>query len=278
MQYGIEEYFSSLISFAVVISIFGVLFFFIEKIKPVHKDISFFKPDFRGDILLAFSNVLFAPLMRLAGMWTALIVLAPYVPFRILDKAITGFPFFLQVFVVMLVLDFAVYWRHRFSHFGLWSFHSVHHSAEELTWTTKLRLHPVDILAASIFDALAMHFIGFESPAILTASLIMMAIDFWAHTNLDFKFPKPFRYLLASPHSHRWHHANVREAYDKNFCSVFPFYDVIFGTFYHPEELPPKYGLSKMEQKDFPSGKFLGWMAYPFRREYKRLKKRFKKS
>lgn len=278
MPVGIDEYISNLISFAVVVAIFGVVFFFVEKIRPVHKDIPFFKRDFRGDVLIAFSNIVFDPIMKLAGMSVALFAIAPYVPYRLLDQAISGFPFFLQVFIVMLVLDFSVYWRHRFSHYGLWSFHSVHHSAEELTWTTKLRLHPVDVLAASIFDALAMHFIGFGGSAIFAASLIMMAIDFWAHTNLDFKLPKPFRYFLATPHSHRWHHANVREAYDKNFCSVFPFYDVMFGTFYHPEELPPKYGLSKAEQKDYPAGKFLGWMIYPFRREYKRLKKRFKKS
>ena len=41
--------------------------------------------------------------------------------------------------------------------------------------------------------------------------------------------------LLVSPRFHRWHHVDLPEAYDKNFASIFPFFDLAFGTYHDPE-------------------------------------------
>jgi len=42
------------------------------------------------------------------------------------------------------------------------------------------------------------------------------------------------KYIIASPQYHRWHHAEKEEAWDKNFASIFPFLDVLWGTYYYP--------------------------------------------
>mgnify|MGYP000188654932 FL=1 len=55
----------------------------------------------------------------------------------------------------------------------------------------------------------------------------------YVHMDLDFEHG-PLKYLIASPVYHRWHHADVPEAYGKNLANVMPIYDVIFGTFYSP--------------------------------------------
>lgn len=278
MEY-LRSYSHDIASFLVIMVVLGCAFFFLERAKPIHKGLKFFSKIRISEFFLALFNIsITQPILTIFATLLTAYLLERYVPHQIFNAQILALPYILQILCALLVQDFSVYWRHRFTHFSMWSYHSVHHGAQELTWTTKFRLHPVDLLAAVIFDTVILYILGFSGAAIVGAGIAHMFIDVFAHTNINVKFPKPLRYILASPHSHRWHHANVKEAYDKNFCSVFPFYDIMFGTFYHPEDLPPQYGLSKFEQKNYPTENFIGWLTYPFQREYKRLRKYFKKS
>ena len=73
----------------------------------------------------------------------------------------------------------------------------------------------------------------------------------------------PFRYVLASPAFHRWHHTSEEEGLDRNFAGLFPWIDLLFGTFYMPEgRRPERFGLA---HEDVPEG-LLAQLAYPFRR------------
>ncbi len=79
------------------------------------------------------------------------------------------------------------------------------------------------------------------------------------HANLNWTFG-PFRYVLASPVFHRWHHVSDPAVRDKNFSPTFPVFDLVFGTFHMPRgELPAGYGAEGVPPH------FLGQMAYPFR-------------
>ncbi|MER9413296.1 hypothetical protein [Mesorhizobium sp. M0589] len=40
----------------------------------------------------------------------------------------------------------------------------------------------------------------------------------------------------ASPRFHHWHHANEREAWDKNFAGQLPLLDMLGGTLFMPED------------------------------------------
>ncbi len=265
------------IVFIIEIMLVGVLFFFLEKLRPAEKNTPFFKKDLKNEFLIAFANIgVFQPLFNLVLAYTIISLLTPLIPYQMFDEAIQAWPLTLQIIVACLILDFSVYWRHRFTHFYMWSYHSVHHSAKQLTWLTSMRLHPVDVLTAMIFDTVILHIFGFTGAGILGAIFIMKFWNYFTHTNIDLQFDKPIRYIFASPNFHRWHHATVREAYDKNFCAMFSFYDYIFGTYYHPEELPAGYGLSKREQENYPDD-LLGWFAYPFKRDYKRFKRKLAK-
>lgn len=277
MPKDIHNFVSDVLFFICLLLCFGVIFYFVERLKPAQKETPYFQKDFWRDILLSLLNaVITGPILKLGVLFFYAYILIPYVPYQLFKEQIILLPYSAQIIAALLVMDFAIYWRHRFTHYWMWSYHSIHHSSESLTWTTKLRLHPGDILAATLFDTVIMFIFGFNESVIFLAGLILTIYDFYAHANLDFKLQKPLRYILATPHSHRWHHANVREAYDKNFCAMFAFYDVLFGTFYHPEELPPIYGLSKGEQKNFPADNLLGWLVYPIKRDFKRLIKRKK--
>jgi len=55
-------------------------------------------------------------------------------------------PFWGQVAAYLLLSDFLLYWNHRLFHGDrLWRYHAIHHSAEEVDWTTAYRFHPVNL-------------------------------------------------------------------------------------------------------------------------------------
>ena len=84
----------------------------------------------------------------------------------------------------------------------------------------------------------------------------------FVHANLKWTLG-PFRYVLAGPVFHRWHHTAAAEGGEKNYASTFPILDVLFGTFYMPQhKLPAVYGVA---DRSFPPS-FGGQMVYPFRR------------
>ncbi|BCM18527.1 sterol desaturase family protein [Mesorhizobium sp. J8] len=64
------------------------------------------------------------------------------------------------------------------------------------------------------------------------------------HSNTRIKFG-PLRWLIASPQFHHWHHANDRQAYDKNFAAQLPVLDLIGGTLFMPPHMPEKYGVDE---------------------------------
>jgi sterol desaturase/sphingolipid hydroxylase (fatty acid hydroxylase superfamily) len=84
----------------------------------------------------------------------------------------------------------------------------------------------------------------------------------FVHANLGWSLG-PFRYVIAGPVFHRWHHTSSDRGGNKNFASTLPVLDVVFGTFYMPSnERPDAYGIA---DRDFPPG-FARQMLYPFRR------------
>ena len=67
---------------------------------------------------------------------------------------------------------------------------------------------------------------------------------------------------MAGPVFHRWHHTLPDRGGNKNFAGTFPVWDLMFGTWYMPEnELPETYGV---DDEAFPES-FSGQMLYPFR-------------
>ncbi len=257
------------------IILFGLAFFFIEKINPADKNAKFFKDDMNNELFLALTNAfIFIPLCALISTLFVGMTLAPLLPYQMFAPQIQSLPLAFQVILGAIIVDFSTYWRHRFTHFHMWSYHSVHHSAKQLTWISGLRLHPIDILASLMLTSFILYIVGFSGAGFFGTIIFIKVMNYMTHMNYNLKFGKPLRYILASPHYHRWHHATEKSAYDKNFCGAFPFLDIIFGTYYHPEELPQGYGLSPQEQKNFPERSNIGWLTYPFNRTYKIWKKK----
>ena len=51
----------------------------------------------------------------------------------------------------------------------------------------------------------------------------------FVHANLSWTLG-PFKYVLATPVFHRWHHTSLEEGGNTNFAGTFPLWDILFGT------------------------------------------------
>lgn len=162
-----------------------------------------------------------------------------------ITRVVSGQPIWLQVAEIILITDFGVYWAHRAFHQipALWKFHAIHHGIEELDWLGAFHSHPVDAIVTKAIALTPVYLLGFSEASIGIFWLIHLGHTSLVHSNVRIAFG-PLKWLIAGPQFHRWHHANEREAYDKNFAGQLPFLDVMFGTYNATgDKVPEKYGV-----------------------------------
>src|SRR6201994_2081252 len=171
-------------------------------------------------------------------------------------------PLWLQAILFLVVSDFMLYWSHRIFHDGgFWKYHAVHHSSEEIEWISAARFHPVNLLLGTIAVDVILLMAGISPNVMIWVGPFNTFHSAFVHANLNWTLG-PFKYLLASPVFHRWHHTPVNEGGNTNFAGSFPIWDLMFGTFRMPEgRLPENYG---KDEGKMP-GEFVGQIAFPFR-------------
>jgi sterol desaturase/sphingolipid hydroxylase (fatty acid hydroxylase superfamily) len=152
----------------------------------------------------------------------------------------------LQIIELLLAADLTGYWTHRALHHyrPLWRLHSVHHSSKRLDWLAGGRVHPAESLIGKLVQVSVIFWLGFSPAVISVFSPLFGIYAIFLHANVRWDFG-PFRWILASPAYHRWHHSAEPAALNKNFAGLFPMIDVIFGTAYFPESRPSAYGLAE---------------------------------
>ena len=170
--------------------------------------------------------------------------------------------FWPQVVLYLLGSDLVMYTTHRLFHTArLWRFHAVHHSSEHLEWTSASRFHPVDQILHGAMSDIVMLLLGIPPEVLVWLMPFNVGTSALVHANLDWDFG-PFRYVLASPVFHRWHHTSADRGGSSNFAGTFPLYDLMFGTFHMPAgQRPDAYGV---DDPHFPSG-FLRQLRHPLR-------------
>ncbi|MBV9261065.1 MAG: sterol desaturase family protein [Pseudolabrys sp.] len=175
---------------------------------------------------------------------------------------LASMPLWAQALFFLVVSDFLLYWVHRWYHgAAMWKYHAVHHSSEDLDWISAARFHPVNILLGTVLVDVALLLAGISPNVMLWVGPFTTASSAFVHANLNWTLG-PFKYVMAGPVFHRWHHTAADRGGDKNFAGTFPIWDVLFGTFYMPpNELPDAYGVG---DKEFPHS-FGGQLIYPFR-------------
>jgi hypothetical protein len=112
--------------------------------------------------------------------------------------------------------------------------HSFHHSANAITFITGARhLWMERVLASAVLPIMPVLFqIPPDMQFIL--SLIYFIPDTCAHLNVRFPMGRMIT-LVNSPQWHRIHHSAMPEHRDKNFASLLPLWDILFGTAWIPK-------------------------------------------
>ncbi len=244
----------------------GAAFFFLERMFPSVLGKRFFRKGFGTDLAYWFTTPFIVGGI-LEALGTALISLAVWLKADFISEIvangainISSLPLFIQVSLGLFLGDLVNYAQHRLFHGRrLWRFHAIHHSSTELDWLSAVRLHPINNLGARGSQALFLILMGFDPAAVAIAVPIIYLYAIFLHANIDTDFG-PFRYIIGSPVYHRWHHTSVREGGMKNYASMFPVWDILFGTFYMPRDWKPQdFGRDAPMKEDF-----LYQMAYPF--------------
>ncbi len=171
-------------------------------------------------------------------------------------------PLWLQAAIFLVGEDVIMYGMHRaFHRSALWKYHAVHHSSEELDWISATRFHPVNIFLGAILADVVLLLAGISPNVLVVLGLFTVAHSAFVHANLNWTLG-PFKYVLAGPVFHRWHHTMAERGGEKNFAPTFPVLDLLFGTFYMPKnELPDAYGIA---DRSFPPS-FGRQMLYPYK-------------
>jgi len=188
---------------------------------------------------------------------TGLTLLARELVPRALLQAAAELPLWARVPLVLVVGDIGAYWGHRWSHKLrlLWRFHVIHHSPTHVDWLVNTRAHPVDLVFTRMCGLVPLFLFGLAQttqgpnamPALLTS--VMLFWSYVIHANVRWRFGW-LEYLVATPAFHHWHHTND-EMRDKNFAAIFPFVDMMFGTFVLPKHYPRVYGVDEPPPPSF---------------------------
>lgn len=254
----------------------GLVFFFVERIRPAVPQQKFFKTDFFNELAYpVFNSAFTTPVFTFVSLLLSWYVFGDLLPEHVFADALAGTPFVVQVLFVMFVADIAVWLEHWFAHRVLWNYHALHHMTPEVSWLTHARVHPVNGLTIAFAGLVAQRVFGLDGAAAATGGLLVLGISMWEHANLDFAWPKPLCWLFVSPHYHRWHHAADAAAVDRNFCLVFPFIDLAMGTYYCPEHKPAACGVLRGADENPIPDSFVAQMRYPFARSAESLGLRF---
>ena len=145
-----------------------------------------------------------------------------------------------------IAVEFAYYWFHRASHLvrWLWASHAVHHTPEEMTFLSAIRLGWTNLLSGGWIIYLPLVLIGFDPRLVLGILAVDLRYQFFLHTEAIGRLG-PLEWVLNTPAHHRVHHGRNAPYVDKNFGGMVIVFDRLFGTFAAETAGEPiRYGLA----------------------------------
>lgn len=171
-------------------------------------------------------------------------------------------PFFATYIIANVIGDLLPYLYHRISHKGnrnsyvsllLWKIHSIHHLPTSLNWFKTNWIHPINMFLNTVFKMTPILLLGFSQEIIFLVGITHIVIAYISHANIQTS--KSFwDYLIVTPQVHHFHHSiNMEEA--KNFSNVFPYWDLLFGTYYNRKGAVEKVGIIEDPLTKYPKDK-----------------------
>lgn len=238
-----------------------VIFIPLELFFPKNKTQTKFHEEWRTDLMYFVISHLFIQFFGIITQKPAVLFFG-WIGMDKVHAWVQGLPFIAALFLAFFTTDLFQYWAHRFFHTRvyLWRFHSIHHSTKNMDWLAGSRTHFMDIFFTRAMTFIPLYVLGF-STTVFNVYIIFIAIHavlIHANTRVNFGFLK---YIFTTPQYHHWHHCEDPKYYGHNFASIFPFIDLMFGTYYLPgKEWPAGTGV---HEGNYPKG-FLKQSVYPF--------------
>lgn len=147
-----------------------------------------------------------------------------------------------------VAITFVYYWWHRARHEipVLWRWvHQVHHSPERIEVVTSFYKHPLEIAVNGLLSSAVLHVLVGLSPASTTIVVTITGIaELFYHCNV--RTPYWLGFLFQRPESHRRHH---EIGIHRGNYSDLPLWDILFGTFDNPREIPQTCGFGRQRER-----------------------------
>jgi len=144
-------------------------------------------------------------------------------------------PYWLEVLIGVVVLDFVVYAQHVLHHAipVLWRLHMVHHADLDFDMTTGLRFHPIEIIVSMAIKLSAVAALGSSPLAVLIFEATLNATSMFNHSNIGLpqKLDRLLRLIVVTPDMHRVHHSVIIRETNSNYGFNLPWWDRLLGTY-----------------------------------------------
>jgi len=137
--------------------------------------------------------------------------------------------------IVVVMLDFFVYWQHVLSHkwSWLWRLHKVHHADQDMDVTTAIRFHPLELIISLLYKSAIVILLGAPVVAVILFEMLMFIGPAFNHSNI--KIPtwldSKLRWFIATPDVHRSHHSVVVSERNTNYGFFLIWWDKLFSTY-----------------------------------------------
>ena len=184
----------------------------------------------------------------------------------------SSLPLWSQYLLAVFVTDGLEYWRHRLEHSvaWLWPMHALHHDVDRLNVIKSSRGHFLDMFFRNFVVFAPLALVGTPGPVMLAYAATVTLFGPVGHANVALPVPSFMHRILMTPQVHRIHHARPLDLSCSNYANVFPFWDLLFGTFVHPDQAGRfEYGVEESTQPD----DFLGQLLAPWS-DWRRLAER----
>ncbi len=129
-------------------------------------------------------------------------------------------------------ISYATHWlMHRVPF--CWRLHRVHHLDTELDVTSTVRFHPLEFLVTTLPAVPLVGALGLTPWALALYELLDVAVTLVSHSNvrLPATLDRVLRRVIVTPDLHRIHHSTWQPETDSNFGAVFPWWDMLLGTY-----------------------------------------------
>jgi ornithine lipid hydroxylase len=209
-------------------------------------------------------------LLRPIGNSIGLVLLAAASELRLAADAATWWPagwgIVPQFLLAHAIVSLAAYWVHRAFHEydRLWWFHAIHHDTQQVHVLKSGRFHFLDEIVSAIVTPLPLLALGAPTEVVVLRNMYSVFSGSLAHANFEQRFPAWVHYLVSTVDVHNLHHARERRYHDSNYAGL-PLWDVLFGTFHHPDRhRPAAFGIAG----DYVPRNFFAQLWFPFRAQW----------